>query len=224
MSVGGSAGRPLDREIVGVVRDVKYSRVKGEVPPVFYMPVRQDTTAGALVFYARTAGDPDALLRAVPAAVRRLDPDLPVEELKALPTQARENTAPERMVSMLAGAFAALATLLAAVGLYGVLAYAVARRTRELGVRVALGAAAADLRRLVFGQVGRLVLAGGAVGLAAGLALGRAARSLLYGVEAHDPAAVAGAVAALAVVALGAAYLPARRAARVDPTRALRAD
>jgi ABC-type antimicrobial peptide transport system permease subunit len=110
------------------------------------------------------------------------------------------------------------------VGLYGVLAYAVAQRGRELGVRAALGAAAGDLRRLVLGQVGWLVAVGGAVGLAAGLALGQAARSLLYGIGAQDPVAVGAAVCVLALVALAAGYVPARRAARTDPARALRTD
>ncbi len=217
----GDAVRP-DREIVGVVRDAKYSDVKGEVPPMVFLPARQDTAAGTAVFYVRTAGDPEALRAAVPAAVRRVDANLPVEQLKTLPAQARENTAADRMVGSLAAGFALLATLLAAVGLYGVLAYAVAQRTRELGVRAALGAAAADLRRLVLGQMGRLVLAGGAAGLAAGLALGRAARSLLYGLAPHDPLALAAAAAALALVGAAAAYVPARRAARADPTQALR--
>jgi len=221
---GRPGGDPLDVEVVGVVPDPKYSRVRGVVPPVVYLAARQDTSATSAVFYVRTAGDPDALLRAAPAVVRRLDPDLPVEQLKTLPAQARESTAAERLVGTLAGAFAGLAALLAAVGLYGVLAYAVAQRAREFGVRAALGAAAADLRRLVLGQVGRLVLAGGVTGLAAGLALGRAARSLLYGVGPQDPVSVATAVVALALVALGAGYLPARRAARADPARALKAD
>jgi ABC-type antimicrobial peptide transport system permease subunit len=209
---------------VGVVRDAKYSRVRGEVPAVAYLPARQDTAARARVFYVRTAGDPDALLRAAPALVGRLDPDLPVEELKTLPAQARENTAGDRLVGTFAGAFAALAAVLAAVGLYGVLAYAVAQRAREFGVRAALGATGGDLRRLVVGQVVRLVTVGGLAGLAAGLAVGRAARALLYGVGAHDPLAVTAAAVLLALVALGAGYLPARRAARADPMRALRYD
>ena len=220
----GAGTDPFDIEIVGVVRDAKYSRVRGEVPPVAYLPARQDTSATSAVFYVRTAGDPDALLRGVSAVVRRLDPDLPVEQLKTLPAQARESTAAERLVGTLAGAFATLAAVLAGVGLYGVLAYAVAQRTREFGVRAALGAAAADLRRLVLVQVGGLLLVGGLAGLALGLAIGRAARSLLYGVGAHDPAAVAGAVAALTLLGLGAGYLPAQRAARVNALEAMRAE
>jgi predicted permease len=116
-------GAPLDVEIVGLVRDAKYSGVRDEVPPLFFTPYRQDTTTGVLTFYARTALDPAALLRAVPGIVRRVDAALPVESLRTLPEQARENTFVERMIGTLAGAFAALATLLAAVGLYGVLAY-----------------------------------------------------------------------------------------------------
>ena len=215
-------GGPLDVEIVGLVRDAKYNSVRDEVPPVLFTPARQDTAAGALNFYARTALAPERLARAVPGIVRRLDANLPVERLSTLPDQARDSTFFERLIGTLAGAFAALATALAAVGLYGVLSYTVAQRTRELGVRMALGAAAADVRRLVLGLVGRLVLAGGAVGIVAALALGRLARSLLFGLAGHDPATIAASAAVLAAVGLAAGYLPARRAARVDPTRALR--
>lgn len=215
-------GGPLDVEIVGLVRDAKYSAVRDEVPPLFFTPYRQDTTTGSLSFYARTALEPAPLLRAVPGVVRRLDAGLPVEELRTLTEQARESVFLERMIGTLAGAFAALATVLAAVGLYGVLTYTVGQRTRELGVRMALGAAARDVRALVLGQVGRLVLAGGLVGVAAALAVGRAARSLLFGVGAADPAAIAVAALVLAGVGLAAGYVPARRAARVDPVRALK--
>ncbi len=224
IGVGGRENGPPDREIVGVVRDAKYSGVRDAARPVAYRPAREDTAATSAVFYLRTARDPDAVLRAAPAVVRRLDPDLPVEQLTTLPAQARESTANDRLAGTLAGAFAALATLLTAVGLYGVLAYGVAQRSRELGVRAALGAAGADLRRLVLGQVGRLVLAGGLAGLAAGLAIGRAARALLHGVGPQDPVAVAAAVGVLTLVALAAGALPARRAARADPARALRAE
>jgi predicted permease len=224
MSEETKPGAALDVEIVGLVRDAKYASVRDSVPPLFFTPYLQDTTVGTLAFYARTGLEPAQLLRAVPGVVKRVDANLPVEELRTLPEQARENTFLERMIGTLAGAFAALATVLAAVGLYGVLAYTVAQRTREMGVRMALGAAAADVRRLVLGQVGRLVLVGGLVGLAAALGIGRAARSLLFGLAGHDPAVIAAAAALLAGVGFAAGYVPARRAARVEPTRALRYD
>ncbi|HEY0777175.1 MAG TPA: ABC transporter permease, partial [Gemmatirosa sp.] len=222
MAPGAGDAVRLDREIVGVVRDARYGRVKGPVPPAFFAPVAQDTTAGTVAFYARTALDPEALREAVPPLVRRVDPALPIEQLTTLPAQARASTFGDRFLSVLAGAFAALATALAAVGLYGVLAYTVAQRTRELGVRVALGASAAAVRRLVLGQVGRLLLAGGAAGVLGALALGRAAGALLYGLSGTDPAALAGAALLLGAVGLAAGWVPASRASRVDPTRALR--
>jgi predicted lysophospholipase L1 biosynthesis ABC-type transport system permease subunit len=217
-----AVGGPLDVEIVGLVRDARYSAVRDTVPPVFFTPYAQAEGAGAATFYVRTALAPEPLLRAARGVVGRLDPALPVEQLRTLRAQVRENTALDRLLGTLAGAFAGLATLLAAVGLYGVLAYTVAQRTREIGVRMALGAGPGRVRALVLGQVGRLVLVGGAAGLVAALGVGRAARSLLFGVAGHDPAAIAAAGAVLALVGLAACYVPARRAARVEPTRALR--
>ena len=139
-----------------------------------------------------------------------------------MPEQIRQNVFLDRMISILSASFAFLATLLAAVGLYGVLAYTVAQRTREIGVRMALGADAGRVRTMVMRQVSGMMLVGGAIGLVGALGLGRAASSLLYGLEGHDPAVFVLAVLALLVVALGAAYLPARRASRVDPVQALR--
>ena len=132
------------------------------------------------------------------------------------------NTMDDRMAASLLASFAALATLLAAVGLYGVLAYAVAQRTREIGLRMALGADAARLRAMVLGQVGRMTLAGGALGLAAAFGLGRALQSFLYEIQGMPPAIVAVVVAGLAAVAVAAGLVPAHRAARVDPMEALR--
>jgi predicted permease len=220
MATGGTD--ELDVQIVGLVKDAKYSQVKDEIPPLYFQPYRQDDHVGALTYYVRTAGDPNAVMRAVPGVVAKLDPNLPVENLKSLPQQVRENVFLDRMISTLSGAFAVLATLLAAVGLYGVLAYTVAQRTREIGVRMALGADARRVRRLVLGQVGRMIVVGGVIGIGAALALGRYAKSLLYGLEGWDPVILVVAPLLLALVALGAGYLPALRASRVNPMSALR--
>ena len=222
MSDDGGGRDSLDVQIVGLVRDAKYSDVKDDVPPVFFTPYRQDERIGSINFYARTSLDADQLMRMVPAMVRRLDPTLPVQDLKTLPMQVRENVFMDRMISTLTVAFAVLATLLAAVGLYGVLAYTVAQRTREIGVRMALGANGGRVRGMVLRQVGAMVLVGGVLGVAAALGLGRLAQSLLFGLEGHDPVVVTLSAGALALVALAAGYLPALRASRVDPMQALR--
>jgi len=141
-----------------------------------------------------------------------------------MPEVVKENLFLDRMIGMLSAAFAVLATLLAAVGLYGVLAYTVAQRTREIGVRMALGADGRSVRMLVLRQVGRLTIIGAAIGLVGALALGRAARSLLFQLEGHDPLTLVGSTLVLSLVALAAGYLPAWRASRVDPMRALRSD
>jgi predicted permease len=221
MGVGGRTEQ-LDIEIVGLVKNAKYSEVKQEVPPMFMTPYRQDSTVGSINFYVRSASPPQQLLRTVPAVLARLDPNLPVEEIKTMPQQVRENVAVDRTISTLSAAFAALATLLAAVGLYGVLAYTVTQRTREIGVRMALGADARRVRGMVLRQVAMMTAIGGAIGIAAALGLGRAARSLLFEIKGHDPIVFTIAAATLALVALAAGYLPARRASRVEPMQALR--
>ena len=218
----GGGDDELDTEIVGLVQNAKYSEVKGEIPPLFFLPYRQDEGLGFMYFYVRAAVRPGEILRQVPAVIARLDPNLPVEELKTMPQQVRENVVLDRVLTTLSASFATLATLLAAVGLYGVLAYTVAQRTRELGLRMALGADGGRLSRMVLWQVGRMTLVGGVIGLAAALALGTLARSQLFELEGHDPGVLAGATLVLALVALTAGLLPAIRASRVDPMRALR--
>jgi len=213
---------PLDTEIVGVVENAKYSEVKGEIPPQFFRPYRQDTQVGSMNFYARTSLDPQQLVSEIPGVVARLDPRLPVDGLRTMPQQVRENVFVDRMLTTLATAFALLATLLASVGLYGVLAYTVAQRTREIGVRMALGADASRVRGMVLRQVALMTGVGGVIGLGAAVALGRAAQSLLYRLSPWEPTVVGGALAALALVALAAGFIPAQRAARIDPIRALR--
>jgi len=212
----------LNIQIVGVSRDAKYSDVKRPIPPVFFLPSRQDKSLGSMNFYVRTSLPPTELLHTVSLAMRRIDPMLPVEELKTMPQQIRENVFLDRMISILSATFAVLATLLAGIGLYGVLAYTVAQRTREIGVRMALGADGARVRGMVLRQIGIMLAIGGAIGIAAALGLGKAASSLLFGLAGHDPVVFTVAVVLLALVALGAGYIPARRAAAVDPIQALR--
>jgi predicted permease len=211
-------------QIVGVVADAKYQAVKDKLRPVVYTAQLQDEKIGTVTYYVRTGGDPASLLRQISTVMARVDPNVPVQELKTLPQQIRENVAVDRMIGTLSAAFASLATLLAAVGLYGVLGYTVAQRTREIGVRMALGANQWNVRGLVLRQVAWMTLAGGVLGILAALAFGRTARSLLFGLDENDPVAVVTAAAVLGVVALGAAYLPARRASSIDPMRALRAE
>ncbi|MGH7573645.1 MAG: ABC transporter permease [Longimicrobiales bacterium] len=215
-------GDSLNVQIIGLARDTKYSEVKAEVPPLFFMPYRQNEDIGFLNFYVRTALDPQQVLRAVPGVIARLEPNLPVENLKTMAQQVRENVFLDRMISTLSAAFAGLATLLAAIGLYGVLAYTVAQRTREIGVRMALGADATRVQRMVLGQVTRIFLIGSVIGVAGALGLGRAARSLLFGLGGNDPVVIGIAIVVLAIFALGAGFIPALRASRVDPMHALR--
>ena len=221
---GDSPGEALDIEIVGLARDAGYSDVKAETEPLVYTPFRQDSTVGAMAFYVRTSLPPEQLLGRIPPAIARLDRTLPAAMLKPLSQQVRENVYLDRMTGTLAATFAALATLLAAVGLYGVLAYTVAQRRREFGVRMALGADGGRIRRLVLRQVGRMVLVGGAIGVAAALGLGRAVQSLLFGLDGNDPLVVAAAAMVLAAAALAAGYVPAWRASRVSPVGALRGE
>jgi ABC-type antimicrobial peptide transport system permease subunit len=219
MSLGQDA---LGIAIVGLVPDTKYSEVKDPPPPQFVMPWRQDDGVGFATFYVRAALEADTLLASVPRVIGRLDPQLPVEELRTMEQQLQQSLFVDRVISTLSTAFALLATLLAAIGLYGVVSYTISQRTRELGVRMALGADGARVRGMILGQVGRMALGGGLIGLAAALALGRLARSLLFELEAHDPLVLAAAAILLGLVALGAGFAPALRASRIDPVRALR--
>ncbi|MDB4873860.1 MAG: permease [Gemmatimonadetes bacterium] len=212
----------LDIEIIGLAKDSKYSQVKDVVPPVFVRPYRQAGRTGTNNFYVRSGLPPAQILSSIRAVMKKIDPNLPVERLKTMPQQVRENVFLDRMIGTLSASFAALATLLAAVGLYGVLAYSVAQRTREIGVRMALGADSGSVRRMVLGQVGVMTLIGGAIGIVAALGLGRAARSLLFQLEGHDPIVIVAATAALVLVAFAAGLIPALRASRIDPMAALR--
>ena len=219
--IGNGDTDGLDIEIVGVAQDAKYSDVKREVPPQYYMPYRQERQLTDAYVYARTSLPPEQLLTAIPALMAKLDSNLPVENLKTMEMQVRENVFMDRLISTLSTGFAILATLLAAIGLYGVLAYTVAQRTREIGLRMALGADGSSVRGMILAQVGKMALVGGAIGLATAVGVGRLAQSLLFEIQGHDPLVLVTATVALGAVALGAGFIPALRASRIDPMRAL---
>ena len=175
----------------------------------------------ALTFYVRTSLEPDALLTVIPRTVRAVDPTLPIDDLVTLRRQAQENVFVDRLVTLLSLSFAGLATALAAVGLYGVMAYNVAQRTRELGLRLALGAEPANLRAMVLKQVAWMTLLGIAIGLIVAVAAGRTVEALLYGLSSRNVSVLFGAAAVLAAVVLAASYWPARRASSIAPLEAL---
>jgi len=217
-----TSGDTLDTEIVGLIPNFTYYDVKQDVPPVFFVPTLQDTALGFSYYYVRTSRNTEQLVGEIPAVVRSLDPNLPVDELKTMRQQVKDNVFVDRLISTLSASFALLATLLAAVGLYGVLAYSVAQRTREIGVRMALGADGGRVQLMVLRQVALMTLIGGAIGTAAAFALGRVAQSLLFELGSHDPAVMVLSAIALTLVALASGYLPALRASRIDPVEALR--
>ena len=215
-------GGKLDMQIVGFVQNTKYSSVKGEIPPLFYLPAQQNASIGATTFYVRTDLDPETMLAQIRSVAGRLDSNLPLARLRTMDMQVRENVFLDRMIGTFSTAFATLATLLAAIGLYGVLAYTVAQRTREIGLRMALGAAPGRVGRLILSQVGRMTLIGGAIGLGGAALAGRYLASQLFGLTGWDPQVLMSSAAILVIVALAAGFIPAMRAARIDPMRALR--
>ena len=215
-----------DREIVGVVADAVDSGggVKSPVYAQFYEPLRQFDPRMVLprFFYVRTATRPEAFVRVVPGIVAGVDADNAIDGLRTMEQQFAGDVYVDRLVTALSASFAALAALLTALGLYGLLSYAVTQRTRELGLRLALGAAPVRLRALVMRHVGIMVIAGCAVGVLAAIGVVRVVEALLFGVSSYDPLAFIAAVVVLSLVALAAAYLPARRASRIAPMAALR--
>jgi len=208
-------------EIVGVVGDVKYDDMAAKFGNDIYVPYLQ---SGYPCYYwtVRTGGDPLSLVAAVRHSMAAVERDLPVSNVMTMEQRMADSTSRTRFIAVLLGSFAVLALALAVTGLYGLIAYSVAQRTREIGIRMALGAQSSQVLRLTLRQGMRLVVIGGAVGVAASLALTRLMRSLLYEVSAADPLTFAGVALLLLAVALLACYVPARRAARIDPMTALR--
>jgi predicted permease len=207
--------------VVGLARDGKYVSRGEEPKPFWYIPFEQEYRPAATLI-VRTAGDPSALAGAARAAVRAIDAGVPVAELRTLRESLDGSLLPAKLAGLLLGAFGLLGLLLASIGLYGVVAFNVVQRTRELGIRMALGARASDVVALVVGYGARLLLVGLALGLVLALAFARFVRGFLYGLSPSDPVTYAGVALVLAAIALVASWLPARRAARVDPMIALR--
>jgi putative ABC transport system permease protein len=210
------------REIVGVVGAVKTRELAKETGYQTYVPYAQDAGWGALSLAVRTKGEPEALTTAVRGAILSIDKNQPAYDIKTMDDVFSASVANTRLVALLFGAFSMFALLLASIGIYGVIAYSVAQRTHEIGIRLALGAQTRDVRRMIITQGMVLTLIGAVLGLAAAFAATRVMRGLLYGVSATDPLVFIAVSLLLTVVALLACYIPARRATKVDPMIALR--
>lgn len=209
-------------EVVGVVQDLKFKNLRDPAPPQAYLPYWHDEKSRFMTFYLRTRVDPQQLAQAVREQVRRLDPNVPVVDLRTVNEQIGLSLKSERLVASLSAVFGALAMALAVIGLYGVMAYTVARRKHEIGIRVALGALQSDVLWMVMRQVALLSGTGLAIGALLAFALGSLIRSQLYGLQPHDPFTFAFAALVLGVSAGAAGLIPSWRASRVDPMVALR--
>jgi ABC-type antimicrobial peptide transport system permease subunit len=225
MLVSGAGNKiKYDIEIVGVVRDYIHRGMRGKVKMTVYHPAAQNSNPAGMHYYVRTWGTPDATMGMIRNTVQQIDSKLVIDGLNTMDAEIDENINDERMIALLAVSFGVLATLLAGIGLYGVLAYATAQRTREIGVRIALGSDRNGIVALVLKDV--LKLAGISVAVAVPVAIfaTRVLKSQLFGVSNADPVVLVSATVLVAIVAVVAAALPARRAASVEPMQALRSE
>ncbi|HEY3929148.1 MAG TPA: ABC transporter permease [Candidatus Koribacter sp.] len=238
VGIGSGDDTKYDIQIVGVVRNAKHSSVRDEVRGTLFLPWQQanrwvrdpktgkeslvPTDPGQLTYYVRTWQQPEAAMSAVRAAVGGVDSKLVLDTFRSMDAQIEDNISTERMIAMLASSFGILAAILAAVGLYGVLAYSTAQRTREIGVRMALGASRTSVVRMVLSEVLWLAGAGIVAAVPVSIVLSRFMRTQLFGVTNYDPFTLVGVVLLVTLVAIVAAMLPARRAAGIDPMKALR--
>jgi predicted permease len=221
LMMGGNDRPVFDHEIVGVAADAHID-VRGKPKETFFFPYAQWDKPERLSFYVRTAGDAGGLAATIRQLVRAADPNVPMGELKPLEVRIQDDIYTDRLIAMLSGAFGLLATLLAAIGLYGVIAHAVTRRTAEIGVRMALGAQPAVVLRMILVEAGRMAGLGIAIGLIAAVLVSRYVESQLYGMKAADPMVFAAGAALLALVAAAAALVPGWRASRIQPIVALK--
>jgi putative ABC transport system permease protein len=214
-------GEPILREVVGVVRNTVVNQI-GETPqPIVYLPIAQDFSP-AVTLQVRTTGRPDAVIGTVRGQLQTLDTNMAITNVQTIREIMSEGLWAPRMGAGLLAVFGGLALILAVMGVYGVLSYSVSQQTREIGIRMSLGAQQGQVLRLVIGQGVRLAIAGLVLGLLAALGLMRVLSSLLFGVSAHDPVTFGGVSLVLVAAAILACYIPARRAAKVDPIIALR--
>jgi predicted permease len=219
---GSDPGTKTDIEIVGVVKDTMYSNLRDAIPRQVFTPYLQNDNPSGMNVYVRTKLESEQMFRSIRAAVKNLDGALPVYDMRTVEEQIDRSLLTERMIATLSAVFGLVATLLAMVGLYGVMAYTVARRTREIGIRIALGAFGKDVIWMVMREVLLMIVCGTLIGLPAALGLTRYVQAQLYGLTPADPFTLVTATAALITVAALAGYIPARRASRIDPIRALR--
>ena len=210
----------MEAEIVGVVGDIRRASLTDEPRADLYFPFERVMSPQTTLFI-KASGEPTAIIPSVRAAVRRLEPQAIIDETRTLAAIAEESAAVTRLATRLLGGFAAIALLLAGLGVYGVMAYRVRRRTRELGTRLALGSTPGGIVWLVLRQAGIVVAIGLAAGAVAAVAFARTLSSVLFNITPWDPGVLASAAALLAAVSLLASYLPARRASRVDPVTVL---
>jgi predicted permease len=209
-------------QIVGICGDTHYSGLRDAPPPQFFVPYVQQVAVGGMTYAIRTGLPPDAIVPALRRAVQAIDPDLPLVNVRTEDEQIDADTQQERLFGALTSGFGLLALALAAVGIYGIMAYAVASRRNEIGIRLALGARPGQVRGMILRESTWLAGAGIAMGMAAALGLTRTVQSMLYGIHADDPLTLSAGVGLLLAVALAATWIPARRAARVQPMEALR--
>ena len=222
--IGGGPNTKTDIQIVGVVRDIKHSDLRTPAKPTGYLAIDRDTDRRRfdMTYYLRTSGSPDVQMSSVRAAVQQMDPKLVLDNFRSMDDQIDTQLNTEKLVTFLATSFGVLATVLCAVGLYGVLAFSATQRTREIGIRMALGADRGAVLRMMLGEVGRLLLISFVVALPLAVISGRLLRNQLFGVSNHDPLTLLAVVAIIGFVVLAAALLPVRRAAAVEPMKALR--
>jgi predicted permease len=220
VGMGNRPGTQTNIEIVGVVRNASYDKLRGDMPAQIFVPMVIAAPTG--VVYVRSSIAPEALFETVRSTVREMDANLPLFDMRTLEQQVDRSLVTDRMIAVLSSAFGTLATLLALIGLYGVMAFTVTRRAREIGIRVSLGAQASNVLGMMMREVCIVMLAGIAIAIPVYIAIARFIRSQLYGIQPNDPFHIAAAAVALFVIGLIAGLVPSRRALRVDPIRVLR--